>query len=147
LLAQPGVKSNLASLSLNQEASQKELEGVRKMAQRPTLPRHSGGSESSAKNTSTSPGPMLKKAKNKCASIYNCSLFIEVFLELSKHTPYLLTALFRPNQRTTSMEVSFFKVTCPILPVYRYFATLSTVPDVACHICAKVRLAATSKFM
>ncbi len=51
--------------------------------------RRSGGSESAAKNISTSPGPTLKKAKNKRASIYNCSLFIEVFRELSKHTPYV----------------------------------------------------------
>jgi hypothetical protein len=33
LVGRPGVKSDLAGLSLNQEASQKELEGVRKMAQ------------------------------------------------------------------------------------------------------------------
>jgi hypothetical protein len=32
---------------------------------------------------------MLKKAKNKCTSIYNCSLFIEIFRKLSKHTPYM----------------------------------------------------------
>jgi hypothetical protein len=32
-------------------------------------------------------GSRLKKAKNKCASIYNCSLFIEIFRKLSKHTP------------------------------------------------------------
>ncbi len=66
--------------------------GVRKMAQRPrTSPRHSGGSESTAKNTSTLPGPTLKKAKNKCGSIFNCLIFIEVFWELSKHTPYVST--------------------------------------------------------
>jgi hypothetical protein len=55
LESRPGAKRELAGLSLNQEASQKELEGVQKMAQRRTLP-----------------GPKLKKAKNKCASIYNC---------------------------------------------------------------------------
>ncbi len=76
-------------LSLNQEASQKELEGVRKMAQRRMSPRRSSGSESAAISISTSPGPTLKKAKNERASIYNCSLFIEVFRELSKHTPYI----------------------------------------------------------
>jgi hypothetical protein len=90
LVGRPGVKSDLAGLSLNQEASQKELEGVRKMAQRRTLPRRSGGSESAAKDTSTSPpGPKLKKAKNKRSSIFNCLTFIEVFRELSKHTTYI----------------------------------------------------------
>jgi hypothetical protein len=92
LVGRPGVKSDLAGLSLNQEASQKELEGVRKMAQRRTLPRRSGGSESAAKNTSTSPGPKLKKAKNKRSSILNCLTFIEVFRELSKHTTYTVNA-------------------------------------------------------
>jgi hypothetical protein len=58
------VNSDLAGLSLNQEASQKELEGVpvRKMALLQTSPRRSGGSESAGKNISTSPGPKLKKA-------------------------------------------------------------------------------------
>jgi hypothetical protein len=41
---QPEAKRELAGLSLNQEASQKELEGVRKMAQRRMFPRRSGGS-------------------------------------------------------------------------------------------------------
>jgi hypothetical protein len=82
-----GGKRELAGLSLNQEASQKELDGVRKMARRRMSPRHSGGSKSAAKNTSTSPGPTLKKAKNKHASIYNGFIFICVFRELSKHTP------------------------------------------------------------
>jgi hypothetical protein len=57
------MKSDLAGLSLIPEASQKELEWVQKMAQRRTLPRRSGGIESAAKNTSTSPGPTLKKLK------------------------------------------------------------------------------------
>jgi hypothetical protein len=35
-------------------------------------------------------GPTLIKAKNKRGSIFNCSFFIEVFRELSKHTPYML---------------------------------------------------------
>jgi hypothetical protein len=59
------------------------------MAQRRTLPRRSGGSESTAKNTSTLQGPTLKKAKNKRGSIFNCLIFIEEFRELSKHTPYI----------------------------------------------------------
>ncbi len=42
------------------------------------------------KNTLTSPGPTLKKAKNKSASIYNGFIFICVFRELSKHTPYMM---------------------------------------------------------
>ncbi len=49
-------------------------------------PRRFGDSESAAKNISTSPGPTLKKAKNKRGSIFNCLIFIEVFQELSKHT-------------------------------------------------------------
>ncbi len=88
------MKSDLAGLSLNQEASQKKLEGVRKMVQRQTLPRRSSSSESTAKNKSTSPGSTVKKAKNKRTSIYNCSLFIEVFRELSKHTPYFYGIYF-----------------------------------------------------
>jgi hypothetical protein len=48
-------------------------------------PRRFGDSESTAKNISTSPGPTLKKAKNKRGSIFNCLIFIEVFRELSKH--------------------------------------------------------------
>jgi hypothetical protein len=59
------------------------------MAQRRTLPRRFGGSESAAKNILTLPGPALKKAKIKRGSIFNCSFFIEVFRELSKHTPYV----------------------------------------------------------
>jgi hypothetical protein len=66
-VGRPGAKSKLTSLSLNQEASQKELEGVLKMAQRQRSLRRSGGSESAAKNTSTLPGLMLKKAKNNMA--------------------------------------------------------------------------------
>jgi hypothetical protein len=89
LVGLPGVKSDLAGLSLNQEASHKELEGVQKMVQRRTLPRRSGGSESAAKTTSTSPGPKLKKAKNKRSSIFNCLTFIEVFRELGKHATYI----------------------------------------------------------
>jgi hypothetical protein len=83
------VKSKLTGLSFNQEVSQKELEGVRKMAQRRTLLRRSGGSESAVKNSSTLPGPRLKKAKNECGSIFNCLIFIKVFRELSKHTMYV----------------------------------------------------------
>jgi hypothetical protein len=45
------------------------------MAQRRTLPMRSGGSESAAKNTSTSAGSTLKKAKNKQGSIFNCFNF------------------------------------------------------------------------
>jgi hypothetical protein len=62
LVGWPEAKSKLIGLSFNQEASQKELEGVRKMAQQRTSPRRSGGSESAAKNTSTSLGPTLKKS-------------------------------------------------------------------------------------
>ncbi len=64
----------------------KKLEGVRKMAWRQTLLRHSGGSESAAKNTLTLLGPTLNKAKNKCGSIFICFIFIEVFRELSTHS-------------------------------------------------------------
>jgi hypothetical protein len=39
----PGAKSDLAGLSLNQQASQKELEGVQKMAHRQKSPRGSIG--------------------------------------------------------------------------------------------------------
>jgi vacuolar-type H+-ATPase catalytic subunit A/Vma1 len=79
-----GVKGKLASISLNQEDSLKELEGVQKMARRQTLP------------------STLKKAKNKRTSISNCSLFIEIFHKLSKQTPYMsqgkliIFALFHP---------------------------------------------------
>jgi hypothetical protein len=59
------------------------------MAQRRTSPRRSGGSESAVKNSSTSPGPTLKKAKNERGSIFNCLMFIEVLRELSKHTTYV----------------------------------------------------------
>jgi hypothetical protein len=58
---QLGVNSELTGLNINLEASQKELEGVRKIAWRRTLARRSGGSMSTAKNTSTSPGSKLKK--------------------------------------------------------------------------------------
>jgi hypothetical protein len=60
---QLGVNSELTGLNINQEASQKKLEGVRKIARWQTLPRRSGGSMSTAKNISTSPGPKLKKIK------------------------------------------------------------------------------------
>jgi hypothetical protein len=86
LMGRPGAIRELARLSLNQEASQKELEGVGKMARWRTSPSCSGGSKSAAKNTSTLLGPTLKKAKNKLVSIYNCFIFIYVFQELSKHT-------------------------------------------------------------
>jgi hypothetical protein len=81
-------EKHLSGLSLNQQAPQKELEGVRKMAHRRTSPRRSGDSESAGKNIWTSPGPTLKKAKNKRGSIFNCLMFINVFRELSKHTTY-----------------------------------------------------------
>jgi hypothetical protein len=32
---------------------------------------------------------MLKKAKSKRGSIFNCLIFIKVFRELSKHTTYM----------------------------------------------------------
>ncbi len=78
----PGAKSDLSGLSLNQQASQKELEGVQKMAHRRTSPRRSGDSESAGKNIWTSPSPTLKKAKSKRGSIFNCLMFIDVFREL-----------------------------------------------------------------
>jgi hypothetical protein len=56
-----GVKSELAGLRLNQEASQKALEELQRMTQWQSLLRRSGGSKSAAKNTSAFPGPMLKK--------------------------------------------------------------------------------------
>jgi hypothetical protein len=92
LMGWPGVISEMASISLNQEASQKELEGVRKIEWWRTSPRCFGSRKSAAKNmknSSTSPGPMLKKAKNKRTSIYNCFIFIYVFREFSKHTVVL----------------------------------------------------------
>ncbi len=98
LVYRPGAKSDLAGLSLNQQASQKELEGVRKIAHRRTSLRRSGDSESAAKNISTSPGPKLKKAKNKRGSIFNCLIFIEVFRELSKHTTYMFKFTMSPWQ-------------------------------------------------
>jgi hypothetical protein len=61
-IGRPGVKRELAGLSLNQEASQKELEGVRKMARRQTSLRRSGGSKIVAKNILTLPDPTVKKA-------------------------------------------------------------------------------------
>jgi hypothetical protein len=88
--------SELAGLSLNQEASQMELEGLRKMAQRRTSPWRSSGSTSAVKTISTSSDPKLKKAKNKHASIYN--FFIEIFQELSKHTRYVFSLLQRALQ-------------------------------------------------
>jgi hypothetical protein len=78
-----GAKSKLIGLSINQEASRKELQGVRKTARRRTSPRRSGGSMSASKNTLTLPGPMLKKPKNLHAFIYNGFIFIDVFRELS----------------------------------------------------------------
>jgi hypothetical protein len=51
------VKSELTGISINLKASQKELEGVRKMVLRRTSPRRSSGSMS----TATSLGPTLKK--------------------------------------------------------------------------------------
>ncbi len=53
--------AELACLSLNQEASYKELEGIRKIARRRMSRRRSGGSESAVKNTLTSLGPTLKR--------------------------------------------------------------------------------------
>jgi hypothetical protein len=92
IVGRQGANNELAGLSLNQETSQKELEGIQKMAQCRTSPRRSG--KSTAKNKSTSPGPTLKKDKNKCAFIYYCFIFIEVFRELSKHTPNINSTLF-----------------------------------------------------
>jgi hypothetical protein len=89
LVGRPEAKSKLTGLSSHQEASQKELEGVRKMALRRTSPRRSGGSESAVKIRSTSPGPTLKKDLNERGSIFNCLLLIEVFRVLSKHTTYI----------------------------------------------------------
>jgi hypothetical protein len=42
------------------------------------------------KNTLTSPGPTLKKAKSKRGSIFTCLIFIEILQELSKHTLYVV---------------------------------------------------------
>jgi hypothetical protein len=84
-----GAKSELIGLSINQEASQKKLQGARKTARRRTSPRRSGGSMSTLKNTLTLPGPVLKKHKNLHTFIYNGFIFIDVFRELSKHTPHI----------------------------------------------------------
>jgi hypothetical protein len=101
LVGRPEEKSKLTGLSFHQEASQKELEGVQKMAQRRTSPRRSGSSKSAVKIRSTSPGPTLKKALNEHGSIFNCLIFIEVFRELSKHTTYsYLSRTLGSSQRT-----------------------------------------------
>jgi hypothetical protein len=55
--------SELANLSLNQEASQKELEGVCKIAQQRTLPRRYGGSKSAAKKCIDIASSYIKKLK------------------------------------------------------------------------------------
>ncbi len=74
------------------------------MAHRRTSPRRSGDSESAEKNTRISPGPTLKKAKNKRGSIFNCLIFIKVLRELSKHTTYLSSnQLITSNVKSTSM--------------------------------------------
>ncbi len=62
LVSQPGAKSELANLSLNQEASQKELEGVYKMAQQRTLPGRYGGSKSATKKCIDIAGSYAKKS-------------------------------------------------------------------------------------
>ncbi len=48
-------------------------------------------------------GPTLKKSKNKRASIYNCSLFINIFRKLSKHTPYKPKCGERRNKLKTRL--------------------------------------------
>ncbi len=77
------------------------------------------GSESAAKNISTSPGPKLKKAKNKCASVYNRSFFIEVFRELSKHTPYIVPLGQFIHSTTSPMYTLLSRsLPIPVRPVY-----------------------------
>ncbi len=61
---------------LQSGGSQKEPEGVRKIAQRQMSLRRSGGSESAAKNTATLPGPMLKKAKINVALSSTVKFFL-----------------------------------------------------------------------
>jgi hypothetical protein len=56
-----GGKRELAGLRLNQEASQKELDGVQKMARRQMLSRCSSGSKSAAKNINIA-GSYTKKS-------------------------------------------------------------------------------------
>jgi hypothetical protein len=61
LVSQQGAKSELANLSLNQEASQKELEEVCKMARWRTLPRRYGSSKSAAKKCIDNASSYAKK--------------------------------------------------------------------------------------
>jgi hypothetical protein len=56
-----GGKRELAGLSLNQEASQKELDGVQKMARRQMSSRRSSCSKSAAKNINIA-GSYAKKS-------------------------------------------------------------------------------------
>ncbi len=72
------------------------------MAHRRTSPRRSGDSESAGKNIWTSPGPTLKKAKNKRGSIFNCLIFIKVLRELSKHTTYVSVLSVLPDSLSLS---------------------------------------------
>ncbi len=55
------------------------------------MPWPSGAGWSAAKNVSTSPGPTLKKVRNKRIAIYNRFFVISFFRVLSKHTPYMCT--------------------------------------------------------
>ncbi len=88
LVSTLGVKRELASLNLTREASYKELEGVRKMAQQQTSPRRSGDDKNAGRNTLRSAAAMQIKDKNRnCPNYYGFS-FIEVVRVRSKHTSY-----------------------------------------------------------
>jgi hypothetical protein len=63
------------SLTLTQEASQKEQEEAGKMVRQQNSPRRSSTMKISAKNVSKSPGPTLKKAKNKHTFTCNCFFY------------------------------------------------------------------------
>ncbi len=69
--------------------SRRSGRGLPKLWRRPTSPWPFDAEWSATKNVSTSPGPTLKKAKNKWITIYNRFLLISVFRVLSKHTPYI----------------------------------------------------------
>ncbi len=84
------MKSELAGLTLTQEASLKELKGVRKMPQRLNSPMRSGGDKSAARTTLRSLVAILIKAKNrKCLTLSGFS-FIGIVRVRSKHTSYVL---------------------------------------------------------
>jgi hypothetical protein len=83
----PEVKKELACLTLTKETFKKEWEGAARTLKGADSPQPSDAGMSAAKNVSTSPGPTLKKAKNKHVSIYN-RFFIDIFWVLSKHIPY-----------------------------------------------------------